>query len=393
VRVLVLGACGLQGRVAVYDLLRNPEVSEVCCVDIDPAGLDAVRHLLDGSRVGFSKMDASDPASLAALMARGFDVAIDLLPSRYLGVVTGAAVEAGCHLVNTMYGHQLPADLDSRAAARGVTIMPEAGLDPGIDLVLCAYGAGLLDEVHELHSWCGGIPEAGPAADNPLRYKISWSWEGVLWSYARPAAIIRDGEAVHIPAADQHAPQWVRGSCFPGFGELEVIPNGDALVFAEKMGVTGTLRNSTRCSYRWPGHSEFWHKLTALGFLEETPVPGLPGNVTPQDFLVRHLGPRLQYGPGERDAVIMRTIVGGIKDGRPLEITSELVDYRDLGTGFLAMNRTVGFAASIVAMMVARGEISARGVLTAVRDIPPQRFLDEIRRRGIEIRETRRQGP
>jgi len=387
-RALVLGACGLQGRVAVYDLLRSSPDIQVDCVDTDPAGLEGVRGLLDMSRVTFRQMDVSDPGTLAALMAAGFDVAIDLLPSSYLNLIAAAAVEAGCHLVNTMYGHQLAPELDVAARRRGVTIMPEAGLDPGIDLVLCGYGAGLLDEVHELHSWCGGIPEAGPAADNPLKYKISWSWEGVLMSYARPAVIIRNGKVLEIAAVDQHAPQWVRTSSFPGFGELEVIPNGDALVFAEKMGVTATLHNSTRCSLRWPGHSEVWHKLTSLGFLEETPVPGLPGGITPQDFLVRHLGPRLQYAPGERDAVIMRTVVGGVKDARPLQVTFELVDYRDLETGFLAMNRTVGFAASVVAQMVASGEIARRGVLTAVRDIPGARFLEEIRSRGIRIEET-----
>jgi saccharopine dehydrogenase-like NADP-dependent oxidoreductase len=51
------------------------------------------------------------------------------------------------------------------------------------------------------------------------------------------------------------------------------------------------------------------------------------------------------------------------------------------------MNRTVGYTASIVAQLIANGEIKRKGLLTPVRDIPYQRFLDEIKKRGIIIRE------
>ncbi len=175
---------------------------------------------------------------------------------------------------------------------------------------------------------------------------------------------------------------------FPGLGELEVIPNGDAVVFAELLGIGGSVRNTTRCTYRWPGHAALWHTLTKLGLLEERPVPGLPGPVTPREFVLRHFGPRLAYAADERDLVVMRVVAGGRKDGRRTSLTFDLLDRRDLETGFLAMTRTVGFTASIVAQMVARGEISRRGLLTAVRDIPAERFLAELRGRGILITET-----
>lgn len=46
-RVLVLGASGLQGRVAVSDLLRNPDVTEVVCADLDLTGLQSLAGLTD----------------------------------------------------------------------------------------------------------------------------------------------------------------------------------------------------------------------------------------------------------------------------------------------------------------------------------------------------------
>ena len=388
-RVLVLGAAGMQGRVAVWDLLRSEPVREVIAVDLRPGGLRSLStNQTSAPQLKLVELDAADPAELAALLAASRpDVVIDLLPSRLLGQVAKAAIGAGCNLVNTMYGHQLPAEIGAAAAAAGVTIVPEAGLDPGIDLVLCGHGANQLDTVTELHSWCGGIPTPD-AADNPLKYRVSWSWEGVLDSYARPAVIVRDGEVIGIPAEDQHAKQWVGTVDFPGVGRLEVIPNGDALVFTDLLGVTATVRDTTRGTYRWPGHSAFWRALTELGFLSDEPVPGLSGGVSPREFLNKHLAPRLGYGPYQRDMVVMRVVVGGLRSGRRLRLVYELVDRRDLSTGFTAMSRTVGFAASIVAQMVAGGEVHGAGLLTAVRDIPPRPFLDRLGRRGITVRET-----
>ena len=70
-----------------------------------------------------------------------------------------------------------------------------------------------------------------------------------------------------------------------------------------------------------------------------------------------------------------------------MRITYDLFDMRDLETGLFAMNRTVGYTASIVAQMIADGEIKTKGLLTAIRDIPCTRFLDEIKKRGIRITE------
>jgi hypothetical protein len=65
-----------------------------------------------------------------------------------------------------------------------------------------------MEKVTELYSYCGGFPEP-QACDNPLQYKISWTWNGVLLSYKRPARMIRDGKVVQISARDQFAEQWI----------------------------------------------------------------------------------------------------------------------------------------------------------------------------------------
>jgi saccharopine dehydrogenase-like NADP-dependent oxidoreductase len=385
--ILVLGGAGLQGRAVLHDLSRSPEVKEIVCADLQFDGLSDFKKFLDMKKIKLQKLDVSDKDALKAVLKDGVDVTIVMLPHAVVGPVAEAAIETRVPMVETMYGHMLPKGIHERALEKGVIIMPESGLDPGIDLVLCGYAVSRLEKVTELHSYCGGFPEA-QACDNPLKYKISWTWNGVLLSYKRPARMVRDGKVVQIPARDQFAERWIGKIDFPGFGELEVIPNGDAVIFAELLGISKTIRNTSRCTLRWPGHSAFWKKLVDLNFLSDEPVKGLPGEITPHQFMVKHLEPQLQYREKERDVVVMRNTIVGLRKGVPTRITFDLVDMRDLETGLFAMNRTVGYTASIIAQMIVKGEIKGAGVLTPVKDIPYKSFLEKIRQRGIVIKET-----
>jgi len=51
------------------------------------------------------------------------------------------------------------------------------------------------------------------------------------------------------------------------------------------------------------------------------------------------------------------------------------------------MSLGVGWTASLVAQMIARGEITAPGLRSPVQDIPHGRFMSELERRGIRVHE------
>ena len=374
-KVLVLG-CGLQGKAAVYDLSKSKDVSKIVCVDLNINNIYEYSKFLDMKKIELQKLNIMKRMELIGLM-KNVDIVIDLLPSKFLDYIADTAIEAGVNSVNTMYGHQ----------KKGVTIMPEAGLDPGIDLILCGHGVRQFDEVHELNSFCGGIPEED-AIDNPLKYKITWNWDGVLKSYKRPAKILRNKKIVDIPACEQFNMQNIEIVDFPGVGRLEAFPNGNAIIFAEHLGILPTLINTSRRAMRWSGHSEFWNKLIQLGFLDDEYVKGLDYKLTPHEFMSKFLEPKLQYKHNERDVVVMRNKISGIKDGKKKTIIYEMVDYRDLETGFFAMNRTVGFTVSIIAQMIAKRTINNKGLLTAIKDVPYKEFIYELKKRGIKITES-----
>ncbi len=383
----MLGGCGIQGRAAVFDLCRCDDVRQVVVADMRPEAWQPLPSEGDAPRVRTVRLDAGDPRALADL-CRGVDAVIDLLPRQYLENVCRAAIAVGVGVVNTNYAAPV-AHLDEAARAAGVAILPECGLDPGIDLVLYGRAARRFDELHVVNSYCGGFPEKR-ACDNPLNYKISWTWEGVLSATDRDSRLVRDGRVVEIPAKHQHDEQWVHEVAFPGLGRLEAIPNGDAVHFVELLGAAGTIRESGRYSLRWPGWSAFWRPLKHFGFLGRSPVPGLPGEVTPRGFLEKLMGPQLAYRDDEKDLVAMLNVFEGTAGGKRLCLTSRLLAERDLGTGLMAMSRTVAFTAVIAARMMVRGEIDGTGILSPLRDIPDDAFLRALRRRGVVVAEEER---
>jgi saccharopine dehydrogenase-like NADP-dependent oxidoreductase len=59
----------------------------------------------------------------------------------------------------------------------------------------------------------------------------------------------------------------------------------------------------------------------------------------------------------------------------------------NIETGLMSMNRTAGFPVSIGALMIGSGQLTKRGLLSPVNDIPFNRFVQELAARNIEITE------
>jgi saccharopine dehydrogenase-like NADP-dependent oxidoreductase len=75
---------------------------------------------------------------------------------------------------------------------------------------------------------------------------------------------------------------------------------------------------------------------------------------------------------------------GGTMGGA--KITYELVDYADQRSGLTAMERTTGFSAAIVALMLGRGQIECSGAFTGENCVPSAAYITELRRRGLRLR-------
>jgi lysine 6-dehydrogenase len=386
-RMLVLGI-GKQGSILVRDLIRSSDVSEVVAGDADAKAVQKIMHEMPNEKLQAKQIDVTDHKKLLELTKEGFDVVASALPWRYNIDVAKIATEAKVDYVD-LGAPPAIFKLDKAAEAAGITIVPSSGLEPGIDRILQGYGARKLDKVEKLHSWCGGIPQKDtPAYHNPLRYKISWLWEGAIAVSCGTAKILLNGEVVDVEKlADSEI---IR---FPEpIGECEAFYTGAPFLLIEHLGLKD-VKEAWSKTVRWPGHCKIWRELIDLGLTKtDLRLRVRECKITPREFLTE-LGKKiLQYEEGEGDLVVLRVSVTGEKNGEKTTHSYELIDFYNEESSIKAMARTTAYPCSIVAQMIARGDIKEKGVIHAGKigwnRKLAETFFSKLAKKNIHIRET-----
>ena len=378
-RMLVLGA-GLQGSACAYDLLQNPDVQAVRLADLHIEHLPEFLGPYSGKRLIPTRLDARDQSAVQALM-RESDAVMSALPY-YLNLdMARHAVEAGAHFCdlggNTEIVFQQK-QLHDRAGSRDITIVPDCGLAPGMVNILAQHGIAQLDRTKSVKIFVGGLPQN---PEPPLKYQIVYSLEGVLDYYTTLSWIVRDGRRTQVKALSER-----ETVTFPSpVGELEAFHTAGGLS-TMAFRYEGKIPSMEYKTLRYPGHAHIMEAIRDLGLLDLTPVEVKEGHrIVPRDAFIAVVGPKLRTPTG-RDLVALRVIVEGTKDGKTRKLGWELLDYYDAARGISAMMRTTGYSLSITGQMQARREIRPAGVHTPDESVPASRYIEELAKRGIEIR-------
>jgi len=82
----------------------------------------------------------------------------------------------------------------------------------------------------------------------------------------------------------------------------------------------------------------------------------------------------------------MQRDFAGVAAGLEKRFRYDIVDKLDPRTGLSAMMRTTAFPASIIAQMMARGDVLERGATPQEKAIDPDKFVAELDRRNSKIR-------
>lgn len=378
-KMLVLGA-GLQGCAAAHNLLQHEGVEQVTIADLHPNRLPPFLQPYQGKRLRAVPLDASDFEAVVALM-KGHDAALCALPYYFNEPMTRAAIDGGCHFCdlggNTEIVFQQK-KLQNSAAARGVSVIPDCGLAPGMVNILAAEGIRRVDRARSVRIYVGGLPQH---PEPPLNYQIVYSLEGALDYYTTPSWVLRQGRAVQVDALSELEPQE-----FPApVGTLEAFHTGGG-VSTMPFAFEGKIDTMEYKTLRYPGHVAIMRPIRELGLISNTPIPVKGQPVVPRDLFIAAVQPKL-YKPEGRDLVALRVVVEGDKDGRPAQVTFELLDYFDPAQGISAMMRTTGYSLSLTALMQADGTITARGVHTPDEAVPFRAYVDGLARFGVRIEE------
>jgi saccharopine dehydrogenase (NADP+, L-glutamate forming) len=434
--ILVLGAGLVAGPLVNY-LLDQPGFA-VVVADVDT---DRAAKLVAGHPRGRAEhLDIGDREALAAAVGRA-DLVVSMVPYTFHPVVAAAAVKLGKHMVTASYVSPAMREFDAPAREKGVALLNELGLDPGIDHMEA------MRVIHEVHaaggsvvsfvSYCGGLPAPG-SNTNPFGYKFSWSPRGVLLASKNSARFLKDGRVVTIPAEDLFArPEVIP---VPGLGAFEGYPNRDSVSYKDVYGISEAA-TVMRGTLRYPGWCETLRKMVQLGLLEdgpkdrtgstflglmrelaqaepgadveaavaarlalgpgsavmaamawlglfgETPLPAEKGSAL--DNLAALMIEKLRYEEGERDMIVLQhEFLVRTEAGRNERITSTLIDYGVPG-GDSSMSRTVGLPAAIATRLVLEGKIRLTGVQVPVHPEIYGPILDELGALGIRFEEKR----
>jgi lysine 6-dehydrogenase len=305
------------------------------------------------------------------------------------------AIEASAHFSDLGGNTEIvfaQKELDATARARGVSVIPDCGVAPGMVNILAQHGIEQLDATEAVRIYVGGLPQH---PEPPLNYQIVYSLEGVLDYYTTLSWIVRDGKRQQVKALSEVIPVE-----FPlPLGTLEAFHTAGGL---STMGFRyeGKIPTMEYKTLRYPGHAKLMEAIRDLGLIDLAPVsvPGAPGSgsagaetmvsVRPRDVAVAAMNPRLTKRGG-KDLVALRVTVSGTRAGRPHSITWDLVDRYDEAHGITAMMRCTGYSLAITGLMQVRGDVTRAGVCTPDEAVPGAAYVAELARRGIRLEETR----
>jgi lysine 6-dehydrogenase len=374
-KLLVLGA-GRMGLGAVHDIASQKDVTGVTVADFDESKAKYVASRVKHGKVTPRQIDVKNHGAVADLM-KGHASVISCVNYWYNEDLARAAIDAGSNFCD-LGGNNDVVDaelaLDAAARAKGVSIVPDCGLAPGMVAVLVAHGAGRFKNLEEIHIRVGGLPQ-NPKP--PLDYQLVFSVEGLINEYIERARVIREGKITEVESMTE-----IEELEFPKpFGTMEAFQtSGGTSTLVETF--LGKVKELDYKTIRYPGHCEKFKTMIDLGLCSSDPIEVDGVKVKPRrvlgDLLVRNLP------ADEPDWVLVRVLFKG--DGKTL--TYDIIDRQDEKTGLSAMMRTTAFPASIVALMMARGQTSPKGALPQERCVPPDLFMEELAKRDIKVQQS-----
>jgi len=395
-------------------------------------------EMINGNPHGSSVHWSIDNSEMLVKLVSEYDITVSLLPYKYHIAVAEVCLRMGKSLVTTSYVQQGIAVLENAAKDAGLLFLNEIGLDPGIDHMSAMR---IIDHIHnkggkveEFYSLCGALP-APEAANNPLKYKFSWSPKGVILASLNSARYLKNNREVFIEPINLFKDKFKY--TFPGIGELEVYPNRDSVNYIDIYGIP-EAKTMYRGTFRYPGWCETldamknlkmlddevkdYKDMTYTEFLAEranTSSNELKKNISLRlavnqkspainslDYLGFFSGEKMNVGKTtpfeitsdrminkmlladtERDMVVLQHIfLASYPDGKREVIKSSMLDFGSPSTN-TSIARTVALPAAIAVKLILENKIKLSGVY---RPVVPEIYnpvLDELKMLGIEMKE------
>ncbi len=268
IKILVIGAGRSSSSLIGYLLKQAPVHNwQVTVADSNLATAQArVKNSPHGEAVTF---DVNNEAEREAFI-KANDFVISMLPANMHGEVAHDCVRLGRHLATASYVSNDMRELNAEARSKGLLLLNEIGLDPGID------HASAMKIIHELQekgatitsfkSYCGGLvaPESN---DNPWGYKFSWNPRNVVLAGQSTAQYLHNGEIKFIPY--NRLFNQIETIVVDGYGKFDAYANRDSIGYKEPYGLSN-IKTLLRGTLREEGYCKAWNVFVKLGLTDDT---------------------------------------------------------------------------------------------------------------------------
>jgi saccharopine dehydrogenase-like NADP-dependent oxidoreductase len=431
--ILVIGAGRSSSSLITY--LLHHAATENWQVRVGDMNGAAAVHKVSGFErgTGFG-FDINDAAQRETEIAAA-DLVVSMLPAFMHGAVARDCVRLGKHLVTASYVSDEMRALHAEAVEKGIVLLNETGLDPGIDHMSAMQ---IIDRIrHEggkltaFYSYCGGLvaPESN---DNPWGYKFSWNPRNVILAGQGTAQYIENGQYKYLPYSRLFSSALQIE--VEGHGRFDAYANRDSLSYRNVYGIDD-IPTLLRGTLRMPGYCKAWNVFVQLGLTDDTWkihhasqltyasfvdafLPAGNGSLrsrlakfmnlaedseemrmvewtgilshekipleeaSPAQILQHLLEQKWLLRPGDKDMIVMQHIFEYTLNGVARRLKSSLVAKGD-DEIHTAMAKTVGLPAAMAVRRILRGEFTRTGVCIPVTPDIYEPVLEELQAHGI----------
>ena len=269
-KILVIGAG--RSTVSLIDYLIENAAKHSWHITVADMDLKLAQSKTGNSKQATAiQLDVENEAQRKAEIAK-VDFVISMLPAFMHAPVAKNCVELGKHLATASYVSEQMQSLNEEAKKKGILLLNECGLDPGIDH---ASAMKIIDEIHaeggeitSFKSYCGGLvaPESN---DNPWGYKFSWNPRNVVLAGQGTAHYLENGEIKYIPYNRVFLQTEIIN--VDGCGSFDGYANRDSLTYQNPYGLQ-KIKTLLRGTMRMQGYCKAWNVFVKLGLTDDTYV-------------------------------------------------------------------------------------------------------------------------
>jgi saccharopine dehydrogenase-like NADP-dependent oxidoreductase len=439
-KILIIGSGKSTSYLIKY--LLEKSVTEHLFVIVGDINLVNAENLIgnhDNSKA--IKLDVFDEASRNEAINEA-DIVVSMLPASFHIEVAKTCIALKKHMVTASYISPEMQALDTEAKAKGLILMNEIGVDPGIDHMSAMR---VLDTIRAkggniilFESFTGGL--VAPESDNNLwNYKFTWNPRNVVTAgQGGTAKFLQEGTYKYIPYS-----RLFRRTEFleiDNYGRFEVYANRDSLKYQSIYGLEH-VKTLYRGTMRRVGFSRAWNIFVSLGMTDDSYTMDDSENMSYRDFVnaflpyspsdsvelkLRHqlkidqddivwnklmeldifnAKKRIQLikatpaqilqkilmdswtlSKDDKDMIVMYHKFGYELHGKKHQIDSNMVVIGEDQT-YTAMAKTVGLPVAIATLAILNKKITTPGVQIPITPEVYNPILKELQNYGIEFHE------